>query len=164
MRAVERQAAAAATPSRRRAARIPGLVEALTERELQVLRRLAAGKPNRQIADELYVSLDSVKRHVTHILGKLGATNRTQATARARALGLLVAAAEPRTPPGPDSRGHIGLHPPRPGASSHRGFHLRVTKHDGSAPTVVLASPDASGRRARCRMPSSDTTSPRAAS
>jgi LuxR family maltose regulon positive regulatory protein len=68
---------------------IPGLVEALSERELEVLRLLAAGKPNREIADELYVAVDTVKKHVTHIFEKLGAANRTQATARARDLGLL---------------------------------------------------------------------------
>jgi LuxR family maltose regulon positive regulatory protein len=66
-----------------------GLVEPLTERELEVLRLLAAGKPNREIAAELVVSLHTVKKHVTHVLGKLGAANRTEATARARELGLL---------------------------------------------------------------------------
>jgi LuxR family maltose regulon positive regulatory protein len=66
-----------------------GLVETLSERELEVLRLLAEGKPNREIADELYVAVDTVKKHVTHIFEKLGAANRTQATARARELGLL---------------------------------------------------------------------------
>jgi ATP/maltotriose-dependent transcriptional regulator MalT len=66
-----------------------GVVEPLTERELEVLRLLAAGKPNREIAAELVVSLHTVKKHVTHVLGKLGAANRTEATARARELGLL---------------------------------------------------------------------------
>jgi ATP/maltotriose-dependent transcriptional regulator MalT len=65
------------------------LVEPLTDRELQVLRLLAAGKSNQQIADELVVVVDTVKKHVGHILDKLEATNRTQAAARARALGLL---------------------------------------------------------------------------
>jgi LuxR family maltose regulon positive regulatory protein len=64
------------------------LVEPLSRRELEVLRLLAAGKPNQQIADELVVALNTVKRHVTHILEKLGAANRTEATARARELGL----------------------------------------------------------------------------
>jgi LuxR family maltose regulon positive regulatory protein len=67
----------------------PSLIEPLSERELQVLRLLAAGKPNQQIAQELVVSLHTVKKHVTHVLGKLGAANRTEATARARELGLL---------------------------------------------------------------------------
>jgi LuxR family maltose regulon positive regulatory protein len=65
------------------------LVEPLTDRELQVLRLIAAGKSNQQIADELVVVVDTVKKHVGHILDKLEATNRTQAAARARALGLL---------------------------------------------------------------------------
>jgi LuxR family maltose regulon positive regulatory protein len=54
-----------------------------------VLRLLAAGKSNQQIADELVVALATVKKHVGHILGKLAAGNRTQAVARARVLGLL---------------------------------------------------------------------------
>jgi LuxR family maltose regulon positive regulatory protein len=67
----------------------PVLTEPLTGRELQVLALLAAGIPNQQIASELVVALETVKKHVSHILGKLGAANRTQAVARARALGLL---------------------------------------------------------------------------
>ena len=47
------------------------------------------GKSNAQIADELYVTLHTVKKHITHILGKLGAANRTEAAARARELGLV---------------------------------------------------------------------------
>jgi LuxR family maltose regulon positive regulatory protein len=68
---------------------VPGLVEALSQRELEVLKLLAAGKANREIADELYVTLHTVKKHITHILGKLGAANRTEAAARARDVGLL---------------------------------------------------------------------------
>jgi LuxR family transcriptional regulator, maltose regulon positive regulatory protein len=67
----------------------PGLAEPLTGRELEVLRLLAAGKSNQRIAHDLVVALDTVKRHVTHILGKLGAANRTEAAARARQLGLI---------------------------------------------------------------------------
>jgi ATP/maltotriose-dependent transcriptional regulator MalT len=66
-----------------------GLVDPLTEREVEVLRLMAAGKPNKQIAGELVVSLHTVKKHVTHVLGKLGAANRTETTTRARELGLL---------------------------------------------------------------------------
>jgi LuxR family transcriptional regulator, maltose regulon positive regulatory protein len=72
-----------------RAGVVPGLVEPLSDREVQVLRLVAAGRSNREIADELVVVLDTVKKHVGHILGKLGAANRTQAVARARELGLL---------------------------------------------------------------------------
>ncbi|HEX4291984.1 MAG TPA: LuxR C-terminal-related transcriptional regulator, partial [Trebonia sp.] len=67
----------------------PGLSEPLTERELEVLRLLAAGKSNQRIAHDLVVALDTVKKHVTHVLGKLGAANRTEAAARARQLGLI---------------------------------------------------------------------------
>ena len=66
-----------------------GLAEPLTAREQQVLGRLAAGRANRDIAAELVVTLDTVKRHVTHILAKLGAVNRTEAVARARELSLI---------------------------------------------------------------------------
>jgi LuxR family transcriptional regulator, maltose regulon positive regulatory protein len=66
-----------------------GLVDPLTAREMEVLELLAAGAPNQGIADQLFVSLDTVKKHVTHVLAKLGAVNRTEAVARARQLGLL---------------------------------------------------------------------------
>jgi LuxR family maltose regulon positive regulatory protein len=56
---------------------------------MEVLRLLAAGKRNQEIADELYVTRDTVKKHITHILDKLGATTRTQAAVRAREIGLL---------------------------------------------------------------------------
>jgi LuxR family transcriptional regulator, maltose regulon positive regulatory protein len=75
-------------PKRDRAAG-PAPVQPLSDRELQVLRLLAAGKSNPEIAEELVVVLDTVKKHVGHILDKLGAANRTQAVAHARALGLL---------------------------------------------------------------------------
>jgi LuxR family transcriptional regulator, maltose regulon positive regulatory protein len=75
-------------PKRGRAAG-EGSVELLSDRELQVLELLATGKSNQEIAEELVVVLDTVKKHVGHILDKLGAANRTQAVARARVLGLL---------------------------------------------------------------------------
>jgi len=67
----------------------PGLVEPLSAREMQVLGLLAAGSPNQRIAEDLVVTVDTVKKHVTHVLGKLGAVNRTEAVARARQLGLI---------------------------------------------------------------------------
>jgi len=70
-------------------AAVAGLGTQLSARELEVLRLLAAGKPNQGIADELYVTVYTVKKHVTHILDKLGAANRTEATTRARELGLI---------------------------------------------------------------------------
>jgi len=68
---------------------VPGIIDPLTGRELQVLAMLAAGTPNRAIAGELFVTIFTVKKHVSHILGKLGAANRTEAVARARELGLI---------------------------------------------------------------------------
>ena len=67
----------------------PQLVEQLTARELEVLRLLAAGRSNQRIARELVVALDTVKKHVSHVLAKLGAANRTEAVARARDLDLI---------------------------------------------------------------------------
>jgi len=78
-----------AVPLRRGATASPGLAEPLTDRELEVLRLLAAGRSNQRIARDLVVALDTVKKHVTHVLGKLGAANRTEAAARARQLGLI---------------------------------------------------------------------------
>ena len=66
-----------------------GIVDPLTSRELEVLEKLAAGRSNQVIARELVVTLDTVKKHVGHVLGKLGAANRTEAVARARQLGLI---------------------------------------------------------------------------
>lgn len=73
----------------RAADRTSALSEPLTEREMDVLRLLSAGYSNQQIANELVVTEDTVKRHNTHIYGKLDVTNRTQAVLRAQELGLL---------------------------------------------------------------------------
>src|SRR5215472_11170718 len=89
MRAFQPAAHAGAAPSAIGDTERAGLAESLSGRELEVLRLLAAGRSNQQIADELVVTLATVKKHVGHILGKLAAANRTQAVARARVLGLL---------------------------------------------------------------------------
>ena len=60
----------------------------LTERELTVLERVAAGRTNRQIADELFLSTRTVDMHVRNILPKLGAANRVEAAAAAHHAGL----------------------------------------------------------------------------
>jgi LuxR family transcriptional regulator, maltose regulon positive regulatory protein len=70
-------------------ARSAGLIQPLTDRELEVLRLLAAGWRNRDIARQLVVTLDTVKKHISHIFDKLGAANRTEAVDRARKLGIL---------------------------------------------------------------------------
>ncbi|ALG11826.1 ATP-binding protein [Kibdelosporangium phytohabitans] len=61
----------------------------LTRREVDVLRVLARGRSNQQIADELFISTNTVATHVARILVKLGATTRTEAVARARETDLL---------------------------------------------------------------------------
>jgi LuxR family maltose regulon positive regulatory protein len=65
------------------------LAEPLTERELEVLHLVAAGLSNQEIAQELVIALSTVKSHINHIYGKLGAKSRVQAVSRAQALGLL---------------------------------------------------------------------------
>jgi DNA-binding NarL/FixJ family response regulator len=66
-----------------------GLAEPLSEREVQILRLLAGGLTNRQIAERLSMAEGTIKNYVTNILGKLGARDRTQAAIRARKLGLI---------------------------------------------------------------------------
>jgi LuxR family maltose regulon positive regulatory protein len=75
-----------ARPPRARAAE---LVEPLSAREVEVLRLIAAGRANPEIARALVVAPSTVKSHVNHLFGKLGVASRTQAVARARDLGLL---------------------------------------------------------------------------
>ncbi len=65
------------------------LVESLSDRELDVLRLLAEGFTNKEIAQRLFLAEGTVKNYVTSILGKIGARDRTQAALRARELGLL---------------------------------------------------------------------------
>jgi ATP/maltotriose-dependent transcriptional regulator MalT len=65
------------------------LVEALSERELEVLRLIAAGLRNAEIAAQLFLAVGTVERHIHNLYGKLGVNNRTSAVTRARALGLL---------------------------------------------------------------------------
>ena len=69
--------------------RTGSLLEPLTEREREMLRLLLAGASNREIARRLVVSVNTVKRHVYNLCGKLGVQSRTQAIARARTLNLL---------------------------------------------------------------------------
>ena len=89
VRALEHDIAATASGGTPSAVAVPGLVTALSQRELEVLHLLAAGKQNQEIAGELHMALNTVKKHVTHIFEKLGSANRTEATARAREYGLL---------------------------------------------------------------------------
>jgi len=63
-------------------------VEALSERELEVLRLITSGKSNKEIGSELFLAVGTVKKHINNIFGKLGVESRTRAVARARELGL----------------------------------------------------------------------------
>jgi DNA-binding NarL/FixJ family response regulator len=67
----------------------PALPEPLTERELEVLRLLAKGRQNKEIANELWISERTVKFHVSAILAKLAVGNRTEAVSKAAQLGLI---------------------------------------------------------------------------
>jgi DNA-binding NarL/FixJ family response regulator len=60
----------------------------LSHREVEVLRLVAVGKTNREIADELFISLNTVMRHVSHIYDKAGVSNRAQAAVYARVHGI----------------------------------------------------------------------------
>ncbi|GAB4416632.1 MAG: LuxR C-terminal-related transcriptional regulator [Anaerolineales bacterium] len=65
------------------------LIEPLSDRELEVLNLICAGKSNQEIADELFIALDTVKRHANNLYGKLGVKRRAQAIIEARRLGLV---------------------------------------------------------------------------
>jgi DNA-binding CsgD family transcriptional regulator len=59
---------------------VPAYPDGLTKREVEVLRLIALGKTNRQLAEGLFISINTVERHVSNILAKTGAVNRTDAT------------------------------------------------------------------------------------
>ena len=63
-------------------------MEPLSERELEILRLIAAGHSNQKIADALVIAVSTVKKHINNIYGKLEVQSRTQALARARELNL----------------------------------------------------------------------------
>ena len=65
------------------------LIEPLTNREIEVLRKLAKGLSNNKIANSLFISTPTVKRHLSTIYGKLGVNNRLQAIVRAKSFGIL---------------------------------------------------------------------------
>jgi DNA-binding CsgD family transcriptional regulator len=61
----------------------------LSPREIEVLQLIAAGHSNQEIADKLFLSLNTIKKHNSQLFAKLGAVRRTQAIERAKQLGLL---------------------------------------------------------------------------
>lgn len=89
--AANRQAQPQAQPTSLGPAAAP-LPKPLTPRETEVLVHLAAGETNRRIAEELHLSLSTVKRHLEHIISKLKVSDRTQAAVKAIEIGLLPAA------------------------------------------------------------------------
>lgn len=66
-----------------------GLVEPLSERELEILRLVANGATNPEIAQKEFISVNTVKKHITNIYGKMGVTTRVQAVEMARRLGMI---------------------------------------------------------------------------
>jgi LuxR family maltose regulon positive regulatory protein len=67
----------------------PYIVEPLTARELEVLRALQGTASNAQIANRLFISLNTLRTHIKHIHSKLGVTSRSDAVDRGRDLGIL---------------------------------------------------------------------------
>jgi LuxR family maltose regulon positive regulatory protein len=79
-----------ATPEERRgASSAHPLIEPLSQRELEILKLIALGLSNREIGARLFLALDTVKGHNRRLFDKLDVQSRTEAIARARALGLL---------------------------------------------------------------------------
>jgi DNA-binding NarL/FixJ family response regulator len=66
-----------------------GLADTLTPRELEVLGLVQLGRSNREVAEVLFISRGTVKRHIENIMAKLGVSDRTQAVVRALQLGIL---------------------------------------------------------------------------
>ena len=69
--------------------KIEGLMDPISERELEVLHLIAGGLSNQEIAEKLFISLNTVKTHTKNINSKLNVNSRTKAVARAKELGLL---------------------------------------------------------------------------
>ncbi len=65
------------------------LPEPLSEREIEILRLIASGSNNKEVADAIFITEGTVKNHVTHILGKLSVRDRTQAVLKAKEIGLI---------------------------------------------------------------------------
>jgi DNA-binding CsgD family transcriptional regulator len=113
---------------------MPGLVTALSDRELEVPHLLAAGKQNQDIADELHMALNTVKKHATHMFDKLGATNRSEATRprpRARSAGAVAPAVRPavlapRSATARPPAGNRAARRPMGSANAHLLVHLWV--------------------------------------
>lgn len=84
-----RQILAAVAPAGESSRPVQPLIEPLSKRELEILRLIAAGKSNRQIAEELFLTVGTVKRHISNTFSKMNVQSRTKCLARARELDLL---------------------------------------------------------------------------
>ncbi|MBP1609046.1 MAG: ATP-dependent transcriptional regulator [Acidobacteria bacterium] len=84
-----RRLLSAASPTDKETSLTQSLIEPLSERELLILRLVAEGMSNGQIADSLIIARGTVKKHINNIFGKMGSQSRTQCVARARELNLL---------------------------------------------------------------------------
>ena len=80
---------ASSSPQQQATGLTQNLPEPLTEREIEILERIAQGLPNQQIGEELFISLGTVKWYNNQIYTKLGVHNRTSAVAKARTLNLI---------------------------------------------------------------------------
>jgi DNA-binding NarL/FixJ family response regulator len=89
MHALEKRIAVYVKPRPASVPAAPDVLDDLSQREVEVLRHLAAGRSNWEIADALCISLNTVATHVRNILAKTGAANRTEAAAYALRHGLL---------------------------------------------------------------------------
>jgi DNA-binding NarL/FixJ family response regulator len=96
---------------------IVAVVESLTQREIQVLRLVAAGRRNHEIAHDLRISVKTVEFHLSNIRDKLGVRSRTEAVVRAAQVGLL--ALTPRSQPAPAHEAEVTPQA-RSGALRHR--------------------------------------------
>jgi DNA-binding NarL/FixJ family response regulator len=92
-RLLRRLASEGVRPARGRRGQAP--MDVLTLREREVLGLMKLGRTNRQIAQDLVISLGTAKNHVEHIIAKLGVSDRTQAVVKALELGILDLSDEP---------------------------------------------------------------------
>ena len=100
------------------------LNESLTRREQEILKLMVEGSTNKQIAQDLYLELSTVKWHINHIYKKLGVRSRVQAAVRARQLDLIVANSEADLQPAQDSKSSIVLPEPINPYKGLRAFEL----------------------------------------
>jgi len=119
----------AVPPPRQSAAAPPRLAGRLTGRELEVLRLVAAGRSNREIAAELVISVKTASVHVSNILAKLNAASRTEAAAIAHRAG--IASEGTRAPDGQIDR-------PSSARRQRHSHHLAALKGNGQRPVPAF--------------------------